>query len=632
MLLAQKLDYPKNESELNNLLDNLYTASSKPRNEGFKGLIEVMSSETVIMTAIHNIKANKGSKTPGVDGKVIDYYLQKNYGEVVSEIKDAFQNYKPDAIRRKDIDKESGGKRPLGIPTIRDRIIQECLRIVIEPIAEAKFFKHSYGFRPMRDQKQALARVQYIAHSTDCHYVIEGDIKGFFDNVNHTVLLKQLYHLGVKDKRVLMMIKAMLKAKILKEDRLIDNEKGTPQGGILSPLLANIYLNKFDRWIAREWEEHKQTEGKSSASSAFRTMKKRGMKPTYFVRYADDWVIFTNSKKSAEMLKHKAAQFLKRTLKIELSEEKTKITNVKQSNITFLGFDMKVAKTYNTTKGRKSITRVKPNSERMERKLKQLRADAFKLRTCDDVEVLAERIIKYNSKVRGIINYYESADTVQRTFKEYAWRINSVVFNSLKKFNKKRRTKTIRATESHNLISVHSRYKTKIPYLEVDGVKIGVTSLMFATYKEPKIKNPKETPFSSEGRELYTKRRNKKPLKERADSFVKPELISKTLYKEKLPIYNYEFFMNRAYAYNRDKGKCRVCSEPVYMAHFHHIDPKLPLNEVNKVINIATVHDRCHYKIHDGKDYSHYPKKMWNQIRKLRKRLKLKNELTLTGS
>ncbi|MFD2212249.1 group II intron reverse transcriptase/maturase [Metabacillus endolithicus] len=624
--MAQKLDYPKSESELKVIQDKLYQLSSESKKNpiGFKGLLEIMSCETTIMTAIHNIKSNKGSNTPGVDGKTIEYFLQKDYQEVIDELQSNFRNYTPDLVRRKNIEKESGGTRPLGIPTIKDRIIQECMRIVIEPIAEGKFFDHSYGFRPMRDQKHALARVQSIIYSTDCHYAVEGDIKGFFDNVNHTVLLKQLYHIGIRDRRVLMIIKSMLKAKIMEDEFIFDNDKGTPQGGILSPLLANIYLNKFDRWITREWEANKQHEGKSTSNSAYRTMKKHKMKPMHLIRYADDWIILTNSKRNAEIIKHRAGEFLKNQLKIELSMEKTKITNVKQSRITFLGFDIKIAKVVNTDKGRKAIQKITPNKERVEKKLQELKKDAFKLRMCDTQEVLAERVLKFNAKVRGIVNYYDAADSVQRTFKKHYWRLNKVIYHSIKKYNER----LIPAKETHNLISVHSDYSTKIPFIEIDDVRIGVTSLAFVTFKPPAVKNPLETPFTEKGRKLNIDRKNKRPLKVRADNFVKPETIAKAV-KQNRKMYNYEFFMNRAYAYNRDRGKCRVCSEPVYTANFHHIKPYLLINEVNKVVNIATVHDTCHRKIHDDNDYSNLPEKTWKKIQKFRKSLSKKDEITV---
>lgn len=629
MTLAHKLDYPNNESELRLIQDKMFelTKQSKENPIGFKGLLEIVSSETTIMTAIHNIKGNTGSQTPGVDERTIDDYLQKEYQELVDDIQDSFQNYRPDPIRRKYIDKESGEKRPLGIPTMRDRIIQECIRIVIEPIAEGIFFNHSYGFRPMRDQKQAIARVEYLVHHTECCYAIEGDIKGFFDNVNHTILLKQLYHIGVKDRRLLMIIKSMLKAEIIDGSDSIKLDRGTPQGGILSPLLANVYLNTFDRWITREWETNKQNVGKSTGSSAFRTMRKRGMKPVYLIRYADDWIILTNSRSNAELIKYKSASFLRNQLNVELSMEKTKITNLRRSRATFLGFDIKITKMVRTAKGTKSITKTSPNPKRMEIKLKQLRMDAYKLRMCRDKKTLADRIINFNAKIRGIINYYEAAATVNRDFQKYSWRISKVLFHSVRKQLAKT---SIPANQTNNLLAVHSRYTTRISFLEIEDVKIGITSLSFATYTPPAYKNQQETPYTERGRSLNTIRKNKTPLLARADSFVNPITISKATRKKQL--YNYEFFMNRAYAYNRDRGKCRVCSAPVFMANFHHIKPYLSLYEVNKVSNIATVHDICHNKIHSGDDYSYLPDKLWKKIQKFREYLSKRDEITVSGN
>ena len=216
--MAQKFKAPKSETELKKIQDEMYRITSKcieskeiPK---FKGLVEIMSSEVVIMTAIHNIKANKGSKTPGIDQKIIDKdYLQKDYYEVVTDIQNSFTNYKPDMVRRKWIPKPGKQeKRPLGIPTIKDRIVQECVRLIIEPILEAQFFQHSYGFRPWRDTHMALERVKDQVHRIGYYWIVEGDISRFFDNVNHTILIKKLYHMGIADRRILMIIKEMLKA------------------------------------------------------------------------------------------------------------------------------------------------------------------------------------------------------------------------------------------------------------------------------------------------------------------------------------------------------------------------------------------------------------------------------------
>lgn len=153
--MAQQFDYPKTETELRTLLDELYQQSKKAIDAGerpaFKGLLEIMSAETTIVTAIHNIKSNHGSDTPGVDNKSMKRdYLQKPYEWVINDIKGAFEKFEAQKVKRKYIDKPGKKeKRPLGIPTIRDRIVQECMRIVLEPIMEAQFFMHSYGFRPM---------------------------------------------------------------------------------------------------------------------------------------------------------------------------------------------------------------------------------------------------------------------------------------------------------------------------------------------------------------------------------------------------------------------------------------------------------------------------------------------------
>lgn len=213
-----------------------------------------MSAESTIITAIHNIKGNHGSETPGVDSKTMRKdYLQKPFPWVVADIQRAFKHFEPQQIRRVYIDKPGKSeKRPLGIPAIRDRIVQECMRIVLEPILEAQFFAHSYGFRPMRDAAMALERVDIIMHNTGNYWIVEGDISKCFDRIDHSILIKRLYHMGIKDRRVLQIIKAMLKAGVMEECAV--NEEGTPQGGLISPLLANVYLDIMDEWVSKQWE------------------------------------------------------------------------------------------------------------------------------------------------------------------------------------------------------------------------------------------------------------------------------------------------------------------------------------------------------------------------------------------
>lgn len=183
------------ETDLKKLQDFLYTQSQQ--NNNFTGLLEAVISETTIVTAIHNIKSNNGSKTAGVDKVKMEKYLQMPKDKVVGIVQSNLRHYLPKPARRVYIDKGNGKMRPLGIPTILDRIIQECIRIIIEPICEAKFYPHSYGFRPYRAQKHAIADICHTLNipakpGNKAVFALEGDIKGCFDNINHRILLQKL--------------------------------------------------------------------------------------------------------------------------------------------------------------------------------------------------------------------------------------------------------------------------------------------------------------------------------------------------------------------------------------------------------------------------------------------------------
>ena len=188
--MAQKFDYPRTEQQLRDIQDQMYEISSKCREKAsrpsFKGLLEIIRSDVVIISAIHNIKSNKGSKTPGVDNETMqDNFLNMQYTEVITRVKESLKNYKPVQIRRVYIPK-AGKKemRPLGIPAIIERVIQECIRIVIEPILEAQFYKHSYGFRPMRGADMTLETIVRYVSKSDQYWFVEGDIRKFFDTVS----------------------------------------------------------------------------------------------------------------------------------------------------------------------------------------------------------------------------------------------------------------------------------------------------------------------------------------------------------------------------------------------------------------------------------------------------------------
>lgn len=319
----------------------------------FKDLISTIASEQNIKLAYRNLKTNKGSNTAGVDGVTFEDLKQMPEEAIVKRVRDKIFNYQPKAVRRVYIPKANGKLRPLGIPTVLDRIVQQCVLQVMEPVCEAKFHRYSYGFRPNRNCKQAVAMCYKLAQVSGFHYVVDVDIKGFFDNVNHGKLLKQIWALGIQDKCLLSLISKMLKAPIEENGARTIPTKGTPQGGVLSPLLANIVLNELDWWIDSQWANMivqkpsksdyvYNRDGSLNKGNIYKKLRANKLKEVFSVRYADDFKLFCKTYDHAVRLKKATEMWLSERLQLETSEEKSKITNLKDGYSEFLGIQFKV--------------------------------------------------------------------------------------------------------------------------------------------------------------------------------------------------------------------------------------------------------------------------------------------------
>lgn len=324
-------------------LDKLYADSKSGK--VFTNLVELIVLPQNVELAYRNLKKNSGSRTAGVDGKTIDDLAGLTNEQITDYVRKRLQYYKPHRVRRVEIPKKNGKMRPLGIPTIYDRLIQQCILQVLEPICEAKFYQHSYGFRPNKCCEHAMARAYKLAQGHKLRNVVDVAIKGFFDNVNHGKLLKQMWTLGIRDKKLICIISQMLKAEIA---GIGIPTKGTPQGGILSPLLANIVLNELDWWIASQWElfptDHKYMStatrnGKPGENhgNRYAAQRKSKLKECYIVRYADDFKIFCRSRNEAERIFQATTQWLKERLSLEISPEKSRIVNLRKGYSEFLG-------------------------------------------------------------------------------------------------------------------------------------------------------------------------------------------------------------------------------------------------------------------------------------------------------
>ena len=620
--MAQQFDYPKTETQLREIQDKLYQHSKEVFNAGgrpaFKGLLEIMSAEPTIITAIHNIKSNHGSETPGVDSKTMRKdYLQKPFPWVIKDIQKAFRYFEPQKIRRVYIDKPGKAeKRPLGIPTIRDRIVQECMRIVLEPVLEAQFFEHSYGFRPMRDAAMALEHIDILMHNNGHYWIVEGDISKCFDRIDHSILLKRLYHMGVKDRRVLQIIRAMLKAGVMDDCEV--NEEGTPQGGLISPLLANTYLDIMDEWVSKQWEKKETRYQYATQSGRYHALHKTSLVPGYLVRYADDFVIVTDTRTHAEDWKARLQTFLQARMKLTLSQEKTLITDIRKKHIRFLGYEFKMV----PGKSRRGyIPRTLPDRDRLKRKVDQIAEEIKKIPANYSKEQLISEINRINSKVRGVIQYYQCCTWVNISLNKHSRRLQLIAKSRLRQY----KGKWIPANETQNLPRIHQQHRQKIPSVKYRDIYIGFTALSFCKWERTAPKNQEETPYTEFGRQLNFERTKKKRIQARLDEMYSDKAGRAISYGKWGRLNNFEFIMNRAYALNRDKLKCRVCGGWLISSTpwAHRIHPNLPLNQVNRVNNLVSLHKKCFDVVNNpDMDISGFDAKAQKKIIGYREKLK----------
>lgn len=398
--------------------------------ETFKNLMSIIESENNIRLAFRNLCTNSGSNTPGVDKATIKEIKAIETTDMIEKVRAMLRDYHPKAVRRKDIPKPNGSTRPLGIPAIWDRLVQMCIKQVLEPICEAKFSEHSHGFRPHRSAETAMQEVYSLMQRQNFTYAVSIDIKGFFDNVNHRKLIRQLWALGIQDTRLLQVINAMLKAPIKLEDGTIEHPtKGTPQGGILSPLLANVVLNELDKWLFSQWEgfainrvtgikAQYRKDGVRRIDNELRALRQSNLKEIKFVRYADDFVIFTKDRQTAIRIKEATVKWLSERLKLEVSAEKTKILNLKRKYLNYLGFKIKVKPKGKKRNGETKYVVDARMSDKAVAKTKLDLRNAIKLiqHTAGNDRINA--IDRYNAVVIGKQNYYGIANNVTIDFQK----------------------------------------------------------------------------------------------------------------------------------------------------------------------------------------------------------------------
>lgn len=471
----------KSERVLKALSDHSQSSDYK-----YERLYRYLFSEEMFAVAYQRIYAKQGNMTPGTDGKTIDEMSLERIERLIVSLKD--ESYQPHPARRVYIPKKNGKKRPLGIPSFEDKLVQEVVRLLLEAIYEGHFEGTSHGFRPHRSCHTALGMIQ--KSFAGAKWFIEGDIKGFFDNIDHNVLISILRE-RISDERFLRLIRKFLNAGYVEDWKYNKTYSGTPQGGIISPMLANIYLDKFDKYIKEYAAKFRKGDRRSINPEYWRLNNKKNwlkkklqktsdeqIRKSYlyeiaqlskqmlstphkdamdadfrrmqYVRYADDFLISViGSKSECETIKADITQFMREQLKLELSDEKTLITHA-QDKAKFLGYEIFIRKSDAVKRNKDGVLKrdfngavvLTLNSAVIQKKLTEY--NALEVRNIDGKDIWWSKplrymtpmkpediLAQYNAEIRGLYNYYSLAANVSKECASFAFIMKMSMFKTL---------------------------------------------------------------------------------------------------------------------------------------------------------------------------------------------------------
>lgn len=597
-----------------NVLNSL-TKHSDLKEYKYERLYRLLYNEELYFIAYQSIYSNVGNMTKGTDNETIDGMSMKRIQNIITSLKD--ESYQPKPSRRTYREKKNGGKRPLGIPSFNDKLLQQVIKMILEVIYEGYFEETSHGFRPNKSCHTALTKIQ--ATFTGTKWFIEGDIKGFFDNIDHNIMIGILRE-RIADERFLRLIRKFLNAGYMEDWVFYNTYSGTPQGGIISPILANIYLDRLDKYmkeyivsfkkgksrkrtteyrknevdlakVRKSFKNSETDEEKQRAIEEIRKLEKARFSIPYsepmdenynrltYVRYADDFLCgVIGSKDDARKIKEDIKTFLAEKLKLKLSEEKTLITNA-QDKAQFLSYQIYVRKSQlskrdktgklvrnytgrvvlevSTDTIKKCLLDYKAMKLTYHRGKEVWKATSrYSMKDCDDLEILD----RYNTEIRGFYNYYSIAN-------------NSSIINSFK------------------YIMEYSMYKTYATKYRTTKKKI------IAKYRIGKDFGVKYT--NAKGKEVTRLFYNEGFKRQKQGLFKNEDTVPNGV----------KYFSSTSLIDRLRAGKCEYCGKEDTTIEIHHIKKLKDLQGKNFWVTLMIARKRktlalcleCHKKLHCGK-------------------------------
>lgn len=383
-----------------------------------------------VVLAVRQLSKAKGRMAKGQDNT--NYETLENYSMIeLSEIvKDRLLNKKMDYVRRTYIpkDREKKKMRPLGICSIWDKLTEKCIQLVLDPYCETKFVSSSFGFREQVSTHNALARVKNYCQTMQ--YILSIDLQNYFGTIDPEIAYRELWHIGVRDQIILNYIYRFIKKGYYEMSCKVEDPKGSPQGSILGPLIANIYLHRFDIWLKEQGDcWHDETVSKFHSKNKRKNMRLTNLKTGIHVRYADDILVLCEDTSDAERFKFSITKYLTNNMKLVINEEKSKIYNLTKERMKYLGYEFYVFKQdtkKSTKKGRYLVANVLPKAKEDEivEKCGELLKEVKK-------RTNFEKIHDWNTYVVGIHNYYRGMTHFNECFKRIGWRINKLFYHTM---------------------------------------------------------------------------------------------------------------------------------------------------------------------------------------------------------